>query len=108
MATAARNPHDGEILRIALLTGLRVAPCRGRAAGAAFVVRTLALQAALILTTAVAARHGDAAIAAHQMAARCWTLLAFALGAIAIAGQLIIGATSVRATSPEPARRRGR
>ena len=59
--------------------------------GAALVIRTLALQAVLIAATAIAAREGDAAIAAHQVAYRIWTLLAFALDAIAIAGQAITG-----------------
>jgi len=54
-------------------------------------VRTLALQAVLVISTAVAARQGDAAIAAHQIAYRLWTLLALALDAIAIAGQAITG-----------------
>jgi Na+-driven multidrug efflux pump len=45
----------------------------------------------LILVTAVAARQGNAAIAAHQIAFRAWTLLASALDAIAIAGQAITG-----------------
>jgi Na+-driven multidrug efflux pump len=60
-------------------------------AGAALVVRTLSLQAVLVVTTAMAARMGDNAIAAHQIAFRLWTLLAFALDAIAIAGQAITG-----------------
>jgi Na+-driven multidrug efflux pump len=60
-------------------------------AGAALVVRTLSLQAVLVVTTAMAARMGDDAIAAHQVAFRLWTLLAFALDAIAIAGQAITG-----------------
>jgi len=59
--------------------------------GAALVVRTLALQAVLIASTMIAARQGDAAIAAHQVAYRLWSLLAFALDAIAIAGQAITG-----------------
>ncbi len=59
--------------------------------GAALVIRTLALQAVLIAATAIAAQQGDAAIAAHQVAFRLWTLLAFALDAIAIAGQAITG-----------------
>ena len=59
--------------------------------GAALVIRTLALQAVLIAATAIAAHDGDAAIAAHQVAFRLWTLLAFALDAIAIAGQAITG-----------------
>jgi putative MATE family efflux protein len=60
-------------------------------AGASLVVRTLALQAVLIVTTAIAARQGNAAIAAHQIAFRVWMLLALALDAIAIAGQAITG-----------------
>jgi putative MATE family efflux protein len=65
---------------------------RGAAfAGASLVVRTLALQVVLVVTTALAARMGDAAIAAHQIAFRVWSLLALALDAIAIAGQAITG-----------------
>jgi putative MATE family efflux protein len=65
---------------------------RGAAfAGASLVVRTLALQVVLVVTTALAARMGNAAIAAHQIAFRIWGLLAFALDAIAIAGQAIVG-----------------
>ncbi|HEU5421526.1 MAG TPA: MATE family efflux transporter, partial [Streptosporangiaceae bacterium] len=41
--------------------------------------------------TAIAARQGNAAIAAHQVAFRIWGLLTFALDAIAIAGQAITG-----------------
>ena len=59
--------------------------------GAALVLRTLALQVVLIAATAIAARQGDAAIAAHQVAFRIWSLLAFALDAIAIAAQAITG-----------------
>jgi putative MATE family efflux protein len=68
-------------------TGLRAAA----ATGVSLVVRTIALQAVLIVVTAIAARQGNAAIAAHQIAFRAWTLLAFALDAIAIAGQAITG-----------------
>jgi putative MATE family efflux protein len=60
-------------------------------AGAALVVRTLALQAVLVVTTAIAARQGNDAIAAHQIAFRLWILLALALDAIAIAAQAITG-----------------
>ena len=60
-------------------------------AGATLVVRTLALQVVLVVTTAMAARMGDAAIAAHQIAFRLWMLLALALDAIAIAAQAITG-----------------
>ncbi|MGW4321014.1 MATE family efflux transporter [Streptomyces sp. NPDC004684] len=60
-------------------------------AGVPLLVRTLSLRAILMTATAVAARLGDADIAAHQIILSLWTLLAFALDAIAIAGQAIIG-----------------
>ncbi len=60
-------------------------------AGAPLLVRTLSLRAVLMIATAVAARLGDADVAAHQILLSLWSLLAFALDAIAIAGQAIIG-----------------
>jgi putative MATE family efflux protein len=63
----------------------------GAQAGIPLLVRTLSLRAILMIATAVAARLGDADIAAHQIILSLWSLLAFALDAIAIAGQAIIG-----------------
>ncbi|GAA3373218.1 MATE family efflux transporter [Streptomyces sannanensis] len=60
-------------------------------AGAPLLIRTLSLRAILMVATAVAARLGDIDIAAHQIILSLWNLLAFALDAIAIAGQAIIG-----------------
>ncbi|MFG2027117.1 MATE family efflux transporter [Streptomyces sp. NPDC048825] len=60
-------------------------------AGAPLLIRTLSLRAILMIATGVAARLGDADIAAHQIILGLWSLLAFALDAIAIAGQAIIG-----------------
>ncbi len=60
-------------------------------AGASLVLRTLALQAVLVLMTAIAARQSDAAIAASQVAMRVWNLFVYALDAIAIAAQAITG-----------------
>ncbi|MET7442110.1 MATE family efflux transporter, partial [Streptomyces sp. NPDC005568] len=60
-------------------------------AGAPLLVRTLSLRAILLISTAVAAGLGDADMAAHQIIVSLWNLLAFALDAIAIAGQAIIG-----------------
>jgi len=60
-------------------------------AGVPLLVRTLSLRAILMIATAVAARLGDTDIAAHQIILSLWSLLAFALDAIAIAGQAIIG-----------------
>ncbi|MFF4822096.1 MATE family efflux transporter [Streptomyces sp. NPDC001312] len=72
-------------------------------AGAPLLVRTLSLRAILMIATAVAARLGDADIAAHQIVLSLWSLLAFALDAIAIAGQAIIG-RYLGANDPEGAR----
>ncbi|WP_327375217.1 MATE family efflux transporter [Streptomyces sp. NBC_01216] len=60
-------------------------------AGAPLLIRTLSLRAVLLIATAVAARLGDAEVAAHQIILSLWSLMAFALDAIAIAGQAIIG-----------------
>ncbi|MEU3184916.1 MATE family efflux transporter [Streptomyces sp. NPDC006923] len=60
-------------------------------AGTPLLVRTLSLRAVLMIATAVAARLGDRDIAAHQIILSLWSLMAFALDAIAIAGQAIIG-----------------
>ncbi|MGA5420892.1 MATE family efflux transporter [Streptomyces lavendulocolor] len=60
-------------------------------AGAPLLVRTLSLRAVLMIATGVAARLGDAEVAAHQIILSLWSLMAFALDAIAIAGQAIIG-----------------
>ncbi|MFI0964349.1 MATE family efflux transporter [Streptomyces sp. NPDC021080] len=60
-------------------------------AGTPLLVRTLSLRAILLIATAVAARLGNAEMAAHQIVLSLWSLLAFALDAIAIAGQAIIG-----------------
>lgn len=60
-------------------------------AGVPLLVRTLSLRAVLMIATAVAARLGDTDLAAHQIVLSLWSLMAFALDAIAIAGQAIIG-----------------
>lgn len=60
-------------------------------AGVPLLVRTASLRVVLLLATAVAARQGVVALAAHQVAFQVWTLLALAIDAVAIAGQAIIG-----------------
>ncbi|MDX3525370.1 MATE family efflux transporter [Streptomyces sp. ID05-39B] len=72
-------------------------------AGVPLLVRTLSLRAVLMIATAVAARLGDTDIAAHQIVLSLWSLLAFALDAIAIAGQAIIG-RYLGANDPQGAR----
>jgi putative MATE family efflux protein len=87
LAMVARGARRAGVRFTPALPGLRAAAVTG----VSLVVRTIALQAVLIVVTAIAARQGNAAIAAHQIAFRAWTLLAFALDAIAIAGQAITG-----------------
>jgi putative MATE family efflux protein len=60
--------------------------------GVPLLVRTIALRAVLLLTTAVAATQGAPALAAHQVATNIWALLALGLDALAIAGQTLTGA----------------
>ncbi|MFT2018690.1 MATE family efflux transporter [Streptomyces sp. 796.1] len=60
-------------------------------AGVPLLVRTLSLRTVTLIATGVAANLGDADVAAHQIILTLWSLLAFALDAIAIAGQAIIG-----------------
>jgi MATE family, multidrug efflux pump len=59
--------------------------------GSHLIVRTGSLLLALLITTAVAARISDVAVAAHQIAFQIWTFLALTLDAIAIAGQALVG-----------------
>ena len=84
------------VVRAARNSGASLAPHRDGVidawrVGVPLIVRTLTLRAALLLTTYVAARISTPAIAAHQVAFTIWAFLAFALDAIAIAGQAITG-----------------
>jgi putative MATE family efflux protein len=96
MVLRAARRHGAPVLPD--LPGLRAAA----SAGAHLLIRTAALRVVLIVGTSVAARMGDAEIAAYQVGFQVWTLLAFALDAIAIAGQAItgrrLGAADVAAT----------
>lgn len=60
-------------------------------AGLALLVRTLLMRVVLVTATVVATRLGRPELAAHAIATQLWTLLAFILDAIAIAGQAITG-----------------
>ena len=64
---------------------------KAAAGGVPLLIRTLALRAVLLLTTWVAAGLGEPQLAAHQVALTVWSALAFALDALAIAGQAITG-----------------
>lgn len=101
MGTALAQTCGALVYAVAVLRGARRygAPLRpsvgglraSASAGVSLVIRTLSLRVVLVIGTAVATRMGDAQIAAYQVAANVWSLLAFALDAIAIAGQAITG-----------------
>ncbi|MEV4094034.1 MATE family efflux transporter [Streptosporangium saharense] len=71
------------------LAGIRAAGT----AGVALIIRTACLQVVLAVAATLATRMGEEQIEAHTIVLRIWTLLAFALDAIAIAGQAITGRT---------------
>ncbi|MBN6050529.1 MATE family efflux transporter [Nonomuraea sp. RK-328] len=66
---------------------------RAGTAGFALFIRTVCLRIVLVVGTVIATRMGEAQLAAYAIATQVWTLLAFALDAIAIAGQAITGRT---------------
>ncbi|MDR2722826.1 MAG: MATE family efflux transporter [Cellulomonadaceae bacterium] len=73
---------------------LRPAPAGvwgGMVEGTPLLVRTLSLRAAIILTVVVATRMGDVVLAGHQIVGSVWGFAAFALDALAIAAQALIG-----------------
>ena len=66
-------------------------------------LRTASLLAALVVTTAVAARMGVTTVAAHQIARELWSTMTLVLDGFAIAGQALIG-TALGAARPDVAR----
>ena len=65
--------------------------------GAPLLIRTVALRAVLLLTTAVAARFGAVTMASHQIVSTVFSFLSFALDALAIAAQSMTGQALGRA-----------
>jgi putative MATE family efflux protein len=59
--------------------------------GGNLFIRTAALRASLVLSTAVATRISTASLGAHQIAFQLWSFLALSLDAIAIAAQAMVG-----------------
>ena len=59
--------------------------------GSWLFLRTIALRASLLVTVWVAARDGEATLAAHQIVFTVFSFLAFALDALAIAAQALVG-----------------
>lgn len=59
--------------------------------GSWLILRTLALQIGITANTVVATHSGAVGLASHQVVNTVWLLLAFALDAVAISGQSVIG-----------------
>lgn len=84
------------VLRRMRHEGVGVTPSRRGVLGAAHVgswlmLRTLTLRGAILAAVVVAAQQGAANLAAHQLAMTLFNFLAFALDALAIAAQALIG-----------------
>jgi putative MATE family efflux protein len=63
----------------------------GARSGTPLLLRTLSLRAALLLAAWVAAGLGTVSLAGHQVVMAVWGLIAFALDALAIAAQALVG-----------------
>ena len=59
--------------------------------GSWLMLRTLSLRAAIVLTVVVVTAQGPTNLAAHQLAMTLFSFLAFALDALAIAAQALVG-----------------
>lgn len=84
------------VVRRARAAGASLAPdvpgIRGAAqAGVPLVVRTLLLRAALLMMTWRATSYGAADLATMQLALTIWTFLSFALDALGISAQTLVG-----------------
>lgn len=84
------------VVRGARRRGASIAPTAGGLRGSAragvpLLVRTATLRAAIVLTTWVATGLGTSALAGHQVVNAVWGLTAFALDALAIAAQALVG-----------------
>jgi Na+-driven multidrug efflux pump len=84
------------VVRGARAAGARISPhaaglWANARAGAPLFVRTLSLRAAILLTVWVATGLGAVSLAGHQVVNAVWGLAAFALDALAIAAQALVG-----------------
>ena len=99
--TAATQVGMGIVLTVVVVRGARAAGASLRPApggilagvrtGTPLLLRTLSLRAAILLTVWVATGLGPVALAGHQVVNAIWGFVAFALDALAIAAQALIG-----------------
>ena len=84
------------VVRAALVRQVSLRPAVGgilnnARAGFPLLIRTLTLRVAILLTVACATALGEVPLAAHQVVNSVWGLAAFALDALAIAAQALVG-----------------
>lgn len=99
--TALTQLGMGAVLAAVVVRGARTAGSSLRPAaggiwasarqGAPLLARTATLRAAILLTTWVATGLGAVTLAGHQVVSSVWGLAAFALDALAIAAQALVG-----------------
>ena len=92
MAVALAAP----VLRSARDAGVGLAPSRtglraSLGSGAPLLVRTVSLRAAILTTVWAATALGAVPLAAHQVVGSLWNFAAFALDALAVAAQALVG-----------------
>ena len=92
MAAALATP----VLRSARDAGVGLAPSRtglqaSLGSGAPLLVRTESLRAAILTTVWAATALGAVPLAAHQVVGSLWNFAAFALDALAVAAQALVG-----------------
>ncbi|MBI9114819.1 MATE family efflux transporter [Sanguibacter suaedae] len=101
LGTAIAQVAMGVVLTVVVVRGARRAGARLRPAsggiwasarsGLPLLVRTVSLRLAILLTVFVATGLGATALAGHQVVNSVWNLAAFALDALAIAAQALVG-----------------
>ncbi len=101
LATSVTQIGMGVALFVVVLRGARkhdvdIKPAFGgiwanARAGLPLLIRTVTLRIAVLITVAVATHLGAVNLAAHQIVNAMWGLTAFALDALAIAAQALIG-----------------
>ncbi|SDM31780.1 MATE family efflux transporter [Actinomyces ruminicola] len=105
MAVALLRPVVGAARAADVPLSPRAAGLRASlGAGAPLLVRTLSLRAAILATVWAATALGATALAAHQVVSALWNFTAFALDALAIAAQALVGTALGRAEAERAAR----
>ena len=94
--TAMALALSGPIARAARAAGVGLLPHRqglraSLGSGTPLLIRSLSLRAAILATVWTATALGEVSLAAHQVVNALWTFAAFALDALAVAAQALIG-----------------